>query len=231
MSQPPTPAPVHAVTQGGVDPLWVLWEALGGPPPTDAAMDRTGTCTRCGAFSTTASRVKATVSDKFTGWEAYTQTWDPLWCVPCAWGHTASEVRTRPWIIGADRTAPADPAALTSILASGLDPHAAVMVPISRHKHVLPAAKWGHVATDDRALAWTSDEAHRFRTLAWFRGLGFNEAALAQPTPRFEQFITLDAPTMRLAMTRWATLSEWRKDLAYLKVACVASRTTKQAVA
>lgn len=216
---------------GGVDPLWILWESLGGPTPTEAAMDREGHCSRCGSFSTTATRIKALVSDKFTGWDAYTRTPDPLWCVTCAWGHTTTDLRTRPWIIGAARTGQATTADLSAALSSAVDIHTAIVVPLSRHKHVLPAAMWGHITTDDRALPWTSAEVHRFKIVEWFRGLGFNEAALCQPTPRFEQFITLDPPTMQLAMTRWASLSEWRKDPAYLKVACIGSREPKTAAA
>lgn len=215
----------------GVDPLWVLWHASGKPTPDAAPRDRAGRCARCGAFDEAASRVKAVVSDKFTGWESYTRHADPLWCTACAWGHTDSMLRTQPWRIGAGRTIKATRTLLAEELTRPVPPLVAILVPVSRHKHLLPDARWGVVTTDDRHLVWEHEEAALFKTVQWLRGLGFNEAALTERTPRFEVLTRCDGPTMALILTRWATLAPWRQDPAYLSVASLGSRPDTQAAA
>lgn len=170
--------------------------------------------------------MKIVVSDKFTGWDDYTQTPDPLWCVPCTWAHTAIDARVKAWRIDTAGAVEATPAVLAADLEGPLSAHVALVVPLSRQKHILPAARWGHVTVDDRVLIWGPEEAHRFTVLRWLRGLGFSEASLSLPVPRFEQFITLPATDMAHVMVRWETLSPWRQDSAYLKVACKAARTT-----
>jgi hypothetical protein len=209
------------------DPARVLWDALGQPRPHGAPMNKTGLCARCGTAASDASRVKVVVSDKFTGWADYTHTPDPLWCVPCAWAHTAVEARTRAWRITDGAAVEATTPIVRDELAAPLPLQVALIVPLSRHKHILPTAKWGHVTTDDRTLLWTAAEADRFRTVLWLRHLGFNESALSDPTPRFEHLSTLDGPTMQRVLDQWATLAAWRHDDTYLKVACVGARTKK----
>lgn len=215
----------------GVDPLWVLWHACGEPTPAKIPRDRAGTCARCGAFDEHCSRVKAVVSDKFTGWEAYTRHVDPLWCTACAWGHTDGVLRTRAWRIGGGRTVQPDRALLAEELSKPVPPLVALVVPVSRHKHLLPEARWGVVTTDDRHLVWEHEEAALFKTVQWLRGLGFNETHLAERTPRFEVLTRCDGATMALVMSRWESLSVWRQDPAYLSVACLGSRPAKQEAA
>lgn len=232
----PTQQPHHAPTQQTrpgsagdrpeVDPLRSLWHHQGRPTPS-VLEDRAGTCARCGTPTGEASRVKAVVSDKFTGWDAYTHTPDPLWCPPCTWGHTTSEVRTRPWWITPTGGHPATRDLLARLLSEPLPAHGALLVPLSRHKHLLPVARWGHLTTDDRTLTWTSTEATRFRTLRWLRRLGFSEAALHDPTPRFEVLTTVDPALMPQVLTAWADLAGWRADPTVLTVACHASRPTR----
>lgn len=211
-----------------MDPLWVLWQAMDRPVPSGAPQNKQGYCSRCGAFDEAASRVKVVVSDKFTGWDDYTQHSDPIWCTACTWGHTESRVRTRAWCIGGGRTIQADASMLAEVLSGPIPALVAVVVPQSRHKHLLPAARWGVVTTDDRHLVWEHEEARLFGVVRWLRGLGFGEAALLEPTPRFEQLTRQKGGTMALVMTRWEDLAVWRRDPAYLKVACLASRKTPE---
>lgn len=217
---------VNVVTTG-VDPLWVLWHASGEPTPT-APRDRSGTCARCGAFDHAASRVKAVVSDKFTGWDAYTRHLDPLWCTACAWGHTDGGLRTQPWRIGGGWTVRADRSVLADALAQPLPALVSLVVPVSRHKHLLPQARWGVVTTDDRHLVWEQDEANLFKVVQWLRSLGFNEVHLRERTPRFDVLARRDGGTLSLVMNRWESLSPWRQDPAYLDVACLGSRPPKK---
>lgn len=211
-----------------VDPLWVLWHACGEPIPDKAPRDRAGTCARCGAFDDNASRVKAVVSDKFTGWEDYTRHRDPLWCTACAWGHSDGTLRTQPWRIGGGRTIRATRTTLAEELSQPVPPLVSLVVPVSRHKHLLPDARWGVVTTDERHLVWEHEEARLFTLVQWLRGLGFNEASLREATPRFEVLTRANGATMGLVLQRWADLSPWRRDTAYLDVACLGSRPDRQ---
>lgn len=213
-----------STTQDTVDPLWVLWQAMDRPNPDGAPRNKQGHCSRCGAFDEAASRVKVVVSDKFTGWDDYTQHLDPIWCTACTWGHTETQVRTRSWRIGGGRTVQTDASMLADELSGPIPPLVAVVVPQSRHKHLLPAARWGVVTTDDRHLIWEHEQARLFGVVQWLRGLGFSEASLLESTPRFEQLTRQNGGTMALIMTRWEDLAVWRRDPAYLKVACLASR-------
>lgn len=215
------------VVTTGVDPLWVLWHASGEPAPTSAPRDRAGACARCGSFDEAASRVKAVVSDKFTGWESYTRHADPLWCTACTWGHTDSVLRTRPWRIGGGRTVHADRTILAEELAQPVAPLVALVIPVSRHKHLLPDARWGVVTTDDRHLVWEQDEANLFKAVQWLRSLGFTETHLAERTPNFDVLTRRDGGTIAAVVRRWETLSPWRQDRAYLSVACLGSRPPK----
>ena len=221
----PSPGAAARSATAAVDPLWVLWHAMGEPLPEAATGVRAGYCARCGTEDDACSRVKKVVSDKFTGWDQYTQIVDPLWCTACTWGHSTTEVRTRAWRIGGGCTMQADGATLSAELSRPVPALVSLIVPLSRHKHILPAARWGFVTTDDRTLTWEYEEAARFKAVAWLRGLGFGETALQESVPRFDVLTRHDAPTMALAMQRWDDLAEWRRDLAYLKVACAALRT------
>lgn len=208
---------------GGVDPLWVLWEAHGMPTPAGVAFDHEGSCARCGTSGAHA-RVKAVVSDKFTGWDAYTDAEDPLWCVACTWGHTDSALRTRPWVVGGGRAVALDSEALAEELTRPVPENVAVIVPVARQKHLLGFAEWGRVTTDDRVLQWKSEEVHCFDRLVSLRSSGFPEKALFEPVPRFERLARLGPGHMVSVVKAWERLSGWRRDPAYLHVALVAAR-------
>jgi hypothetical protein len=205
------------------DALTTLWHHQGQPNPPEPG-GRTGTCARCNTHTTEASRVKAVVSDKFTGWDQYTRSTDPLWCPPCTWGHTNSDLRTRPWLITLANSHQPTRAELTQALTQPLTAGTALSVPISRHKHIVPQARWAHVVTDDRTLPWTPTEAARFMAVQQLRTFGFSETALHEPVARYEQLITLAPSNRATVMTLWEALTPWRADSTYMHVACIASR-------
>lgn len=210
------------------DPLHALWVTLGKPLPQGAPMNKSGTCSRCSTASTTASRLKVVVSDKFTGWANYTHDPDPLWCIPCTWAHTEPTIRTHPWRINVHPDPKFADQTLCDDLRAALPPHVALVVPISRHKHILASAKWGHITTDDRLLTWTVHEARRFNLVCTLRDLGFNEAALSEPAPRYEQLAQLDSHVMTHVLDNWAELEPWRRDPTYLKIACISARAPRK---
>src|SRR5690606_16602595 len=73
-----------------------------------------------------------------------------------------------------------------------VDPTTWVLVPQSRQKHLLPWAEPGSVRIDDRSLPWGRRDMDRLGTLAALRQLGFGEAALAEPAPRWPILTRLD---------------------------------------
>lgn len=218
LSAPPNPGPytVHG-------PAQTLWRHAGQPDP-EAPMNKAGRCGLCATISQRASRIKQVISAKFTGWDTYTTDADPLWCPACAWLHTDSTLRSRPWLITPTVGHTPTRTELTTLLTAPLPADVSVTVPLSRKKHILATAQWGKVATDDRILPWDAVEASRLADLRWLRDLGFNEAALAETVPRFEQLTRIPVSLMQQVMDRWVGLNPWRADDTYLRVALLAIR-------
>lgn len=219
-------SPTHPAASG-VDPMCVLWESMGRPNPERGPGTTPGICARCHARTDDGTRIKVVVSDKFTGWDDYTDHPDPLWCTACVWGHTHTPLRTQPWLIGGPTPGPTTTSAVGDLLAAPLNPYCAVSVPLSRQKHIVPFARWGMVATDDRALPWGAAEQARFLHVRALRTLGFSETALMEPAPRFEQLATLPPARMAQVLAQWKTLDTWRRDPIYLRVASLVTRPAK----
>lgn len=222
----------HSVHADPVDPLWVLWEAFGGPAPQgDTGPTQTGRCARCNATTDTGFLVRRVVSDKFTEWDHYTRDYDPIWCTPCTWGHTSTDLRTRAWFISGENVREADPADVAETLREPLGRHIAITIPLSRKKHTLPYAQWGKVTTDDRLLPWGHTEAARLRDVTKLRELGFTEAALTETVPRFDTLASLHDSTKNSVMETWARLTPWRRDKVYLDVSARITRTPRSVAA
>jgi hypothetical protein len=101
-------------------------------------------------------------------------------------------------------------------------------VPISRQKHVLPWARWGHVGVDDEWLPWDRTHLDRLGIYRALRRLGFGEAAIAEPTPRHQILARLDRADRIWVLTHWGDLNRWRHHPAYLEVAARATREPKE---
>lgn len=221
-----------AASSPTASPSIALWRALGCPSSTTKAtpLNEQAPCAGCGGPGGR-FLIKAVVSDKFTGWDPYTGdngvTGDPAWCDGCTWAHTAVELRVRPWLITVDgQFGQPSREALHDMLSRPLPAHTALSVPVSRKKHLVPYLRWGEVRGDDRSLPWSPTHAGRFRLVLWMRALGFSEAALTAPAPRFEQLVALTPKQMAEVMRAWEELNAWRADTAYLDVALTASRAT-----
>jgi hypothetical protein len=172
------------------------------------------------------AQLAAVVSDNYADWERLAGHRGPgplVWCPPCAWGHRHAPLRTRPHLIGPDTCRTLDPAGLFVALAAPLAAHQVVIVPQSRHKHLAPFARWGTVATDDLALAWTDQDSWCLAVTGWLRGLGFGEAALRRPTPPVDPACWPPAQLGRV-LSRWEELGPWRQRTPWLEVGLRATR-------
>lgn len=214
---------MHVAT---ADPLRLLWQHQGTPVPADVSFDPgPATCARCGQDADTSAPLTGVISDKFTGWDDYaTGDRNPRWCVACTWGHTEATLRHFPWFVTPERGGRLTPSLLRDLLAAPLDPTVALVVPLSRKKHLLPAARWGVITTDDVHLPWAAADADRLLLLLTLHALGFTETGLLAPAPRFEQLRTLSPDQQALVLTTWPRLAPWRNYPPLMQVALRATR-------
>jgi hypothetical protein len=208
------------------DPLRLLWQHVGSPATPDLPWTPgPARCARCTCSADAVGRLTDVISDKFTGWDDYaTGTRVQHWCAPCAWGHVEPTLRYFPWVVTGDTGHQATPDILHTILAAPLTPDTAVVVPLSRKKHLIPAARWGVVTTDDVHLPWTATDAHLLGVLDHLRALGFGESALLAPVPRFEHLRTLPPAQQVEVMGLWTQLDPWRDYAPRMQVALRATR-------
>lgn len=211
------------------DPLRVAWHTHGAPVPP-LAWRGPGVCDRCTASDPRTVRIIDVVSDKFTGWEQYgTASKHPLWCPSCAWGHSDPALRLVPWVVQGKTARKATSTDLAVALASPLPTDLAVIVPVSRKKHLFPQARWGVVTTDDIALPWGSAEVQRLDVLRTLRRYGFNEQALSEAAPRFDTLRTLGPAHKVEVLHLWPLLDPWRQMPLFMQVGIKASRLEKAA--
>jgi hypothetical protein len=207
-----------------VDPALTAWH-LAGSPSTGQASRGPGRCDRCGGRTAHTVHISDVVSDQFTGWDRYaTAPGQPCWCAGCAWAHSDATLRTRPHIISTSRAGVADPTLLRHTLSTPLPPDLAVIIPLSRKKHLLPAAQWGTVTTDDLALRWGRQEARLLALVEWLRARGFSEAALSEPAPRYEALVRLTAADQAHVLSAWPDLQPWRANRVLLRIALLSTR-------
>jgi hypothetical protein len=185
-------------------------------------------CSRChntpGVFL-----VRQVVSAQFGGWDLIAGPHAAAtWCVACCWAHTTPELRSRPWTVqtGPSRTSQGAGGVAEMLRTGPLAPTVAVIVPISRHKHLLPIAAWGRVTTDDAVLPWTALDAEAFTHLEWFRDRGVTEAELMQPAPPFTVLAQPDVPLAEV-WRRWGHMDRLRNVPRVMAVALRASRSER----
>lgn len=219
-----------------------LWVAAGSPvlglgwEPAD----REAGCAHCCSLIAAGGlrvRVDRVISDKFTGWDAYPNVdgTPPLWCPACAWAFREPTLRQQPCVASACGAQPrggetSEPAGVwDEVWVALMDPQWtqqwAVTVPVGRKKHLVPAARWGCVATDSGVLPWNGQDQRRLGVVAWLRGLGFTETAIREPSPRFDPLIGLAEASRAEVLAVWGSLDPWREYPAYLDVAVRASRS------
>ncbi|AYE99530.1 hypothetical protein C0J29_31690 (plasmid) [Mycobacterium paragordonae] len=194
------------------DPAASAWIAAGRPVPT-APRSAQGLCGRCGSDEPTVPS-NAIVSDKFTGYDAWPYGLHRL-CPPCAWAYSRAP-NTQPalHITAMSVTEHRDTAGLLPRLTAGpLSEHDAVVVPGSRRQHILPAAAWKHLATDDGVVhPWNAASAHRLGELAWLRTTipDISWQALTRPVPHPRHLRARSREHRARILDSWQQLAPWR---------------------
>ena len=87
----------------------------------------------------------------------------------------------------------------------------AVVLPTARRRHILPAAEWGHLATDGLVIAWDATAATRLADLAWLRTtVGATWPQLHRPAPPAQLLRAQPDDHWARILTAWEALLAWR---------------------
>lgn len=191
--------------------LTAAW--LGSGAPITGPHSGHGACARCGHVEDLVP-VRAAISKTFTGFDGWRDLAGRGLCPVCAWGHATTELRSCAHLVR--RSPPAVSALLRAQVAEflqrgALSPEVALAVPLRPgRKHILPAARWGRVATDDAQLAWTDLDAHLLALIVDLRREGFGTRMLREAAPPFVALSRLPSHRWASVMTTWDRLKVWR---------------------
>lgn len=194
------------------------WVAAGCP----AAQCRSlGSCARCGWQGPTAS-VRDLVSGNFTAWDEWIDPSGAGLCGPCAWAYREPCLRALPTLVLADGPALGHPARgdLAGLLSRPAAPAAALTIPLRPgRKHLLTAAQWGRVRTDDATLPWRQADVTRLQAMLRLRHAGFGTRMLAARAPAFPVLRALTPAARAAVLSDWELLREWRARPLWLRLA------------
>lgn len=203
-------------------PVRLLWDHHGAPA-SNIAIGDDGICVLCGHEGPVIEAGKV-VSSKFTDWDQYASTAQTLWCEACVWAHSLHDLRTYAWMTSPTGCARLDEGRLAETLAAPLASETAVIIPISRHKHLLPRARPGVVTTDDAYLPWREHEVALAATLTRLKSLGFSETAISEPAPRWGVLSKMPAVQKVEVLDLWNRLDPWRTQPLLMAVGLRATR-------
>ncbi|MBU8814096.1 hypothetical protein KL953_35135 [Mycolicibacterium goodii] len=211
------------------DPAAAAWVAAG-RPAVDAPAPVDGRCGRCGEDGPTVTSARI-ISEKFTGFDAWPFGSRRL-CTPCAWAYSRPPSAV-PAMLITTNTVTEHPkgVGLASILTAGALPNThAVVLPASRHRHILATAEWGHLATDGLVTVWDFAAASRLSDLimvrravtAWVRANAADKKMNGrQITSEINRALLCDMPPYPLLaaqprdswprfLAAWTALQPWR---------------------
>ena len=201
-----------------MDVVTAAWTAAGCPAARCRGL---GSCARCGRQGPTAS-VRDLVSGNFTAWDDWIDPSGAGLCGPCAWSYREPCLRALPTLVLAAGPGFRHPGRgdLAGLLSRPADPAAALIIPLRPgRKHLLTAARWGRVNTDDAALPWGQADVTRLQAMQRLRQAGFGTRMLAARAPAFPVLRGL-APAERAAvLSDWDILREWRARPLWLRLA------------
>lgn len=184
-------------------PTQVAFAAFGSPL-LDAA-DMVGICCLCGDTAEL-RQARAVVSARFTDYD--------LWgrggglCPTCTWAYRHGS-RQQPTLITITTAAMTTTSEIASLLQTGALTQAAVALPISGRKHVLPYAAWRTVRIDGLNLVWTDADAAVLRVFAELRSQ-FSCRELAEPAPPWSTLNRYQRSDWDHVLTSWRFLDGWR---------------------
>lgn len=203
-------------------PARLLWDHFG-RPPANVTLGDDGICVICGSEGPVIEAGQV-VSPKFTDWDQYAGTAHTLWCEGCVWAHTVHDLRTYAWKVSPTECERLSEGRLNSVLSFPLDHDTAVIIPISRHKHLLPRARAGVITSDDAHLPWGDRQVEFLNILTRLRALGFSENALTEAAPRWAMITKLSGPDKVEVLKSWAVLTPWRNNPLLMAIGLRATR-------
>lgn len=206
---------------GVSDPLEVAYRALGRPFQHVDFVD--GSCARCRREGSVLP-IDTVVSRNFTAWEGL-DAGAKGFCEPCAWAYSEPALRTKPVIVSEGTAVFATRADLRTLLSHPLSPSAAVCLPVSGKKHLLPDAAWGCLVSDDGSLMWADEAAEVMRLVLTLRAMGTNEAELSLAAPPTHLLLMATRAQSAFLFDSWLTLKPWQTS-PYWAVLLRASRPT-----
>lgn len=192
------------------DPAAAAW-VVAGRPSVHAHSPLVGRCARCGEHGPTVSGARV-IPEKFTGFETWPLGTRRL-CVPCAWAFNRAPATQPALLITTDSVnSYLNGAALAEVLTAGeLPPTHAIVLPTARRRHILPTARWGHLATDGLVVRWDAGAASKLTNLAWLRttvGATWPQLSRSAPPPRL--LATQPPEQASRIRTAWSLLDRWR---------------------
>lgn len=184
-----------------------------------------GPCARCTAVSDELTTTRSSISKMFTGFERWADPCGPGLCPACAWSYRTPALRRLPHQVTTDPSCvPLTRPQLHSLLRDPLPPTTAVVVPLRPdRKHLLAAAQWGRITTDNATLTWTLADTSRLAATVALRELGFGPRHLLAPAPPWVILSKLAPGQQRLAQHHWQHLASWRRAQPWLDLALYAS--------
>lgn len=186
------------------DPVAVAYRHLQ-PTAPGALPCSTSCCCRCGAHLEV-TPLHRIVSAKFTGFDALGPG-DGL-CQSCAWSFSTPARRLCLLITATTATVLDSPSLYDQLLHPLAS--AAIVVPISGRKHVLPYAQWGTIRVDDINLTWRTRDTHRLHITAELRSRGVPATTLNDPAPPTRWLTTQPPETWEPTQRQWRELDPWR---------------------
>lgn len=186
-----------------LDPVAVAYRQHGTTTPDKSLTD--GLCCRCG-MSRRLVPTRSVVSAKFTGFDEF-QTGQGL-CISCAWAFSTAARRLTLNITPKGSTLLDTPSLYDRLLRPSHS--AALVVPLSGRKHVLPYARWGTVRVDDINIVWRASDVGRLKLVAELRERGASAPTLAEPTPPWKWLSSQPRELWEATHRQWHELDPWR---------------------
>lgn len=170
-------------------------------------------CARCAGTTGPSSLVRQVVSRTFTAYDDWRYPAGTHLCAPCSWMYRtrslrqyAHKVSSRPSLTVLTSHA------LRMLLSRPLLGGFSVVVPLRPgRKHILPHARWGHVAVDDATLPWTASDVAALAAVIRLRRSGFGVRALAESSPPFPPLRDLSPRRWPQIFADWESLDPYRR--------------------
>jgi hypothetical protein len=170
-----------------------------------------GRCGRCGDVGTTTASSRI-ISNRFTDFDTWPYGSRRL-CSACAWAYSRRPTAQPAMLITINGvTEYSTNAPIGELLATdALADTAAVVLPTSRRRHILPTAQWAHLATDGLVVRWDDSAARRLRSIRMLRlNLNVTWPQLSNPAPPAKALKAQPPQSWPTVLAAWSDVQPWR---------------------